>query len=282
MNKQQLIIGSFRFPLPRQLRRARGQAGFSLVETMFALGIFALGFVAVAALFPVAILLQRKTVEDVHSLIAVDSTRALVTNAGISNTIINAAVPMDNAVHPLLPPAVTSGMPIPFDSIRTRSYPSAEGEMANRRFFWVPMVRRINDVATIGSSTRDEWEVFVFITKRQVSALYPKVAGDANPDDDDVVPAVRKMTGVTVSGTQRFNFTNSTGQVKIGDQIVDKWGRIHEVGDADTGGVTVKGLIEPDKWSGNDADEFWYCPPSRPGASSPIQRVLIISGVILP
>ena len=55
MNSQHLI------PVPASVA---GRRGFTLLEVLVAMSIFAIGFVAVAALFPAASVLQKKTVDD--------------------------------------------------------------------------------------------------------------------------------------------------------------------------------------------------------------------------
>ena len=97
-----------------------------------------------ASLFPVASLLQRKTVDDIHRLIVTDEAKAMIRTAGIDHSVIDIAPLLtdDNAVHALLP--VPGGLPTPFDTISSRGYPSFEPDLAMRRMYWVPLIRRTN------------------------------------------------------------------------------------------------------------------------------------------
>jgi type II secretory pathway pseudopilin PulG len=61
---------------PRQTRR--GMSAFSLMEVLIALGIFAVGLVAVAAVFPTAIAVQRETVRDLAGQRTVVNARGLI------------------------------------------------------------------------------------------------------------------------------------------------------------------------------------------------------------
>ena len=67
---------------------------------MLAMGIFVIGFVAVASIFPAAAILQKATVEDAVSQQFVRSATALLEGRQLSTTDLDSGT-VDYSVHPL-------------------------------------------------------------------------------------------------------------------------------------------------------------------------------------
>lgn len=176
-------------------RHATGRA-FTMLEVLLTMGIFAVGFVAVAAIFPTAILLQKKTVEDVvaqqvaRNAQAVLETRGI--KAGTNNTqelwqqLEEAESPTtwdtDQRVRPLPMDMLTLTGPLPLPTpvgttpnqrwlLPDRSYPSSTNPPVARKIFWVPFVRDPNRVASV---TPSEVMVYVFIIQRASDGRYPR------------------------------------------------------------------------------------------------------------
>lgn len=71
-----------------QRPRSRGRAGFTLNEVLVALGILSIGITAVAALFPSAILLQKRAVKDALFQQNTRSAEALLKAKGIQAEVL--------------------------------------------------------------------------------------------------------------------------------------------------------------------------------------------------
>ena len=62
--------------------------GFSVTETLIAMAIFAVGFAAVASIFPVGAVLQQNTADDVLAQQVADNARALITGRKFRHEIL--------------------------------------------------------------------------------------------------------------------------------------------------------------------------------------------------
>ena len=90
--------------LPTKCRR-----GFTLLEVLISIGIFAIGMVAVAAIFPTAAILQKRAVEANLAVQIADSVKAMiqarrwdkVPGPNYIGNDVDAAIPDDEDVHPL-------------------------------------------------------------------------------------------------------------------------------------------------------------------------------------
>jgi Tfp pilus assembly protein PilV len=300
----------------------RAAAGFTLLEVMLALGIFVIGFVAVASIFPVATILQKETVEDVTSQQFTRSAKAMLTGRGLKASsmdteplMLPGGVP-DYNVHPL--GDVLTGLN--GWTINDRSYPSTTATATARSYYWVPLARRTNITAVAPYSPNvGDWQVFLFCLKREENVIYTErtAGGAAAPkampawasNDANGVPSVYQI-GVTVSGTNRFDFVtvtppnyfsnvdnNSDGrpdEIAAGDQVLDNNGIIYNVASADNTGIVIAGFIYPGLESGAYPTSLWYGRPgyattgtlsaASPRTKSPTRKVVILSGadVVVP
>jgi hypothetical protein len=212
------------------------------METLLAMGVFAVGFVAVASIFPVATLMQKQTAEDVLSQQVGRNAAAMMRArkfiaADLNDPSHPRYIPDDTRVHPLLkndtdPPgqhdfwrlndrsyflvaADITGYYHPQHTAeipKTNPYPSEFG----RSYYWVPLIRRTQRIPT----SPDDWQVFVFVLRGGGSPHpdhgYDRVGitgspynGWANYDGFTSpkwnVPGVYGMP-VTVTAPDRFNF----------------------------------------------------------------------------
>jgi len=266
----------------------RRAAGFSLVEVLIAMGIFAVGFVAVAAMFPAGAILQRETVADVESQMVARNATALVRTHRVTFKAKGPADLTETSGSGVLEPVtlmagasakLTNGW-----KLGDRGYPTAQQTTQDRKYYWLPMIRRTKTPAT-----KFNWVFVVFVLRRDASANYSFPAGPtspvgtwANSADGPTIPKVIGVAAAAANG--RFTFTNrlypetaagTPDQVRVGDFVADQDGVVYNVTAADATGITIAGSM-----TANPTATLWYAPPPQAGASSPCTRVLLISGVV--
>jgi len=274
---------------------------FSLVEVLIAMGIFAVGFVAVAAMFPAGAILQRETVAQVEAQLVARNAAAIVRSGRL--TFATDPIPTTFPKPDLAPNSGSIDLG-PFSSasfnkpsaqtrwkIGDRGYPTAQVQIDNRNYFWVPFLRKHKAVATSPA----DWSVVVFVLRREptntfgfTGTPYPAPSGTmANSADGVKVPKVYGVTA-TVTSPDRFNFNNKLftqttagqpDQVRPGDFIADNNGTVYDVLDADSGGCKIVGGIPPTKAGGTIT--LWYAPPPAPGTTSPCVRILLLSAIVV-
>lgn len=296
------------------LKRPCRSRAFSLVEVLIAMGIFAVGFVAVAAMFPAGAILQRETVSQVEAqLVArnaaaiVRSSRVLFSTDGTKNPDLLGGLESSKGgsgsvdLEPLSQ-VFNAGNGKKIQTrfkVGDRSYPTAQKTANDRKYYWVPFIRKSKDV----SSNKSDWSVVVFVLRREASHQYEHAAGRllngtsppglawANLADDTGFTGnpIPKVVGVTatVTSPNRFVFNNrlfaQTGaglpdQVRPGDFVADNNGNVYNVIDADATGCTIVGGIASTKAPGTI--KLWYAPPPAPSTASPCVRILLLSGIV--
>ncbi|MBI1338487.1 MAG: prepilin-type N-terminal cleavage/methylation domain-containing protein [Phycisphaera sp.] len=250
---------------------------FTLMEVMVAIGVFAIGFVAVAAVFPVAAILQRNAVRD-----------AMVQQVGRNaDAIINVKLPKvsigttlnqssatwsDLKVHP-----VEEGSGATLSSVfplGDRGYPTALSDPTLRNYFWVPLVRYSDN------GTDQAWEIHYFLLAKGPNETgWSKGSGTwANPDDTSTaIPGVVKVSASRGSGIDEFVGVNSGGDLRVGDWVLDSNGtsyQITQITSPTSFKVNTPILDKFEKGSDPGAPTaIWYAPPSAAGQLSPARRI---------
>ena len=147
--------------------------GFSLMEVMATMVIFAIGIVAVASVIPAASYLQKQTIDDVISLQVARNAKAMIHALpftyggdgvrdlepfnfyGGNNYLVN---PMPGKIRKHWEPVpVRRELLWP---VADRSYPVARAEITDREAYWVPLIQDRN-----GDENDPDWRVIVFILK---------------------------------------------------------------------------------------------------------------------
>lgn len=287
----------------RHHRSHHSKGGFTLMEVLVATGIFALGMVAVASIFPVAILLQRRTVQEVNATAFVENATALIEVRGFSAAVLNADTadpdyPLNDPVAATrkvpdlevwaMPEAVTGTDGSDYEWAAVDRSFGANSSAIDREVWWVPLFFDNDSMGTTAGGTNYEanraWRVYVFVLLRDYDATYTKpgtieewAIADAAPqregEDPDnpgvaIIPGVAKIS-VTVAGA-RFNFTNNIAGdriVRIGDEVLAEDGVTYVVIGADATGVTVSSNI-----SGTPT-AIWAAHPGDSGQSSFVDLV---------
>jgi len=284
------------------IQRVRG--GFTMIEVLFAIGIFAIGFAMVATIFPAAVLIQKNTIDDVNSIQVARNAEGMLKGRGInetelkdlteglpSETSIYGDFDTDQRVHRIPSPMLFAGTAVTVWTLNDRSFPTTISDPLRRRYFWVPMIKMVG---------RHRWEVYVFVLQRREGADYKKAnpTSWANPDDGtplvvtdpNSVPGVRgEPVALPTTDDTRFNFPNQDFDddganeaglfadellVQIGNQILDSNGIVHTVVFADSAGVNVN---SPIPGYPNKVSHIWFGAPAEPGHNSTTQRILILS-----
>jgi prepilin-type N-terminal cleavage/methylation domain-containing protein len=285
------------------VRLPRSAAGFSLVEVLIAMGIFAVGFVSVAAMFPAGAMLQRETVADVESQLVSRNAAAQVRSHRLTFVNDTWAVAAASKVDLCKTSGLPTGNLEPLTKIAgveastklatawklgDRSYPTAQKTIIDRKYYWVPFIRRTKTPAT----DKADWLLVVFVLRRDATLNYAfgttTITGPewANMADGPTVPKVVGVVPSSASGS-RFNIPNDLfptppdgvpDQVRPGDFVADNNGVVYNVVSADATGFNIAGGIAPTKAPGTL--KLWYAPPPIHGVSSPCTRILLLTGVV--
>lgn len=237
--------------------RTTARAGFSLVELMIAMGIFAVGAIAVASIFPVAILLQKATVENVNARAYADSAFALVTARGFNESYLLTPAPTLNEVF-------ADAQAVEEWSRLDRLY-NATLLPASRRVAWTALF-----MPTDLTAGAEEWLVLIFVMRRQADGVYNKggTAADwASDFTDNTMPSVTWLTPSSAGG-QVIAFDNDPRLVRIGDVVVDDSGRDWRVTGASDTQITVDGQIPAGSIS-----RIWYVHPGNTGSSAFVRLI---------
>lgn len=258
--------------------KARRAAGFSLVEILLSLGIFAIGMTAIVSLFPAAAILQRETTQEVISEMAAQSAASIIdaqqltysstatsnlddyyTASGYADTD---AVPLNTVLGSTL---FNSRYPA-----ADRSYPTGSlngTSIIDCDMHWVPFIQDING----DPSGSQNWVMRLFIVEADSRATYTGNATlDANPNDVTTFPKVRY---VGVSGVSGAVFTTASAlDLDAGDTVMDSNGNSHVIVEVSGTSITVLNSIS---LTPNTPSKLWYA-PKLGGSSSPAMRVVTV------
>ncbi len=251
-------------------------AGFTLVEILISLGLFAIGMIAVASLFPVAALLQRQTAAEVIGEHAAQNAKAIVEAKTLSYTAPTSGLIGTGDLgpyHSLAGKSKTQAVPLSAMqatlltqkfTFSDRSYPSATPNVADRDLFWVPFVQNIGD------PDNPNWVMRVFLLEPDGRANYPTGVG-ANPNDPAFIPKVVSI-GCSVTNQTTFALASATHGLQGGDKVMDNNGTDYTIANVNGANITILGriLLSPDK-----PNTLWYAPPYG-GTQSPTQRIITV------
>lgn len=262
--------------------KARRAAGFSLVEILLSLGIFAIGMTAIVSLFPAAAILQRETTQEVISEMAAQSAASIIdaqkltyewtgtARAGdLANYYPNAGTNGTDAV-PLNAISITGGTVLDRYPAADRSYPTGSlngTSIIDCDMHWVPFIQDING----DPSGSQNWVMRLFIVEADSRATYTGNATlDANPNDVTTFPKVRY---VGVSGVSGAVFTTASAlDLDAGDTVMDSNGNSHVIVEVSGTSITVLNSIS---LTPNTPSKLWYA-PKLGGSSSPAMRVVTV------
>jgi prepilin-type N-terminal cleavage/methylation domain-containing protein len=273
--------------------RSRLQRGYTLMEVLLAVGIFAIGFAMVATIFPAALLLQKKTVDAINGKQMARNAEAVVTGRGMTQTaVLNAfitdprigTIPWDTNETVVWIPEDLIAPPVdttkPQWTLRDRSFPTTLSNTDERTFYWVPMIKDADSGPGSYSFT-----VYLFVLQRHAD-IYDKSNGFwVNYRDPNDIPGVVGIGAPNLSldatDQTRINFpnqdhdlngTNDAGRsseellVFPGSKVLDNNGTIYDVILADAGGINVSGLVTPNP---NAVTTIWFGYPGIDSGGDP-------------
>ncbi len=272
-------------------------SGFTLTEVLMAMGIFLLGVIFVAAIFPAAALLQKETVTEVRVDQAARSVRALLTGMKFDHTgkqelraaptgLVDGDPDATGMVHRFVPISgdnpKTGGW-----TLRDRTYPAVANDLHSAEIYWVPLVCDADP-----DPGEHDWRVFAFVLTRNANTRWTSFYdGDdsANPEDgwDSAgfwrTPNVRRVAvtlGKGPNNRDMFQFNNTINgdyELKIGDWLLSSNGYVYRVYEAHADGVEVDGFIDH---TNSDVPDFqwqiWYAPPGSSGIN-PCKRIIMLT-----
>ena len=266
-----------------QISRRRG---FTLLEVMMATAIFAIGMIAVAAIFPSAIMLQKQTIDQFLSEQVAMNVKALLHGRPFlpSRLLSATGADTDQMVHRFKPGPSSY---VDMWSMRDRAFPVTSYDSNRATFYWVPLFRDSDPTVD-----NHNWQVFVFILKREDMREYLKPASEynsfANPGDPITVPGVKITTATKYTNRQIKVGTDAEG-IRIGEWLLDNNGHIYQVSDVDRNNRRIITLNSVVIESPNALTELWYAPPAQShtireqeNSQSPCQGIVIVTNAIRP
>jgi type II secretory pathway pseudopilin PulG len=257
---------------PPPISRARA-GGFTLIEVLISMGVFLIGIIAVAAIFPSGILVQRRTSESLMSQAVVRNARAkifaLVQSDPGGNTkwisykhqtlsdnskygsLTAYATGEGKIVHSLLDigtgtGAITSPNNNDFADIFTatmRSYPSNVPVAVNRDYFWYPFIITNNDLTQLGTVV---WRAMVMVVRKDLSRQFIPEIREIDVTEDLSSTSRIRFTGAFPNSSDTDNDANNDSLpdwIEPGNWVLDDNGRIHRVVLADADGITVDSAV---------------------------------------
>lgn len=269
-----LAAGAIKHPL---CRRA---AGFSLVEILLSLGIFAIGMTAIVSLFPAAAILQRETTQEVISEMAAQSAASTInakqltyewtgtaSTGELMNYYSSAGASGTDAVS-------IAGLFTAAD----RSYPTGvidltaltvDEAIADCDMHWVPFIQDIS-----GDPTNPIWVARLFIVEADSRANYSGTLptgtdATANGADPATFP---RVVSEGASATGAVFTTAAALDIEPGDVVMDNNGNSHVVVNVNNTAVEVLYTIAQVP---NNVTTLWYA-PKMGGSSSPGMRVVTV------
>jgi|GEM_PF-4782666 len=174
--------------------------GFTLMEVLVAIGIFAIGMTAVATLFPPAILMQRETVRQVQADQFSKNAEESISARGFGTLAADPdqwdrfdndglrpstrfALPLRSSTYNPNPTAWPNGYDDEGDPMYEWPYNERSHglmqEAAARNLFWVPLIRDRNPIDDLYS-----WEGYFFVVRGRLDVTYEVITGGPEPLGD--------------------------------------------------------------------------------------------------
>jgi len=256
---------------PARPRTTAARDGFTLVEVLSALTIFAIGFATIGAMIPTAVLLQKRTMDSMTGKHFGRSAEDIVRARGFDGDVLDdpsdSQRPGDgevakhwNAIYD----GVTGASP-PAGGTQwaqvDRSYGVYEG-VAERNTFWVPLFFDADPGSQPSTNPMGEgrsWRVYVFVLRGRPNTDY-STGGDAYGNDPSYMPRI-------ASQDNPGNPWQPPAGVRVGDRVLANDGIVYVV--EETGSGPRVNFI-------NTVAKVWYAQPNDNNTSTFVALHMLI------
>ena len=240
---------------------------------LIAMGILAVGMVAIASMIPAAASLQRDTIKVVNARQVARNVEALFEmrpfpEATLVNDISGTNWKEDRKVH-----RIRAGELDKYWTLADRSYPSHVAD-DDRAVYWVPMVKDDNELLDAY-----QWVIYVFVLNKDRNRIYPDKSDGiwANPDDGVAIPGVKRVVVNNASGSVFTTDPSDPTDIEAGDRILDSNGIDYIVTGVNGNDVTVNFSIP---LTPSAPDRLWYAPRAINGRASPTLKILVLGEAV--
>lgn len=266
---------------------------FTILEMMLAIGIFAIGMAAVAAIFPAAAMMQRQTMTAITSDTVASNADAMLATEPLPESGIESLAGSNWDTDFLLHPIQDTSTTLAGETwtLSDRAYPSGNliPDSEARDYYWIPLAQNIN--VNIGLK---DWDLHLAILKNRSSEddydtgpAGPKggpytspVQDCANPHDPTAVPGLFKvaLSSDPVLNVQpaTFEFDNTPRLVVAGDLVLDEYGTPYKVLAVTDRGITVDVPVSGHPTDATPPGHLWVGGAADAGRPSPLKRVVVL------
>jgi len=243
---------------PARPRTTAARDGFTLVEVLSALTIFAIGFATIGAMIPTAVLLQKRTMDSMTGKHFGRSAEDIVRARGFDGDVIEASAqqPGDRVVARVWDAVAPDAW-----ALTDRSYGVYE-DAAERNTFWVPLFYDDDPAAEPATNPLGEgrsWRVYVFVLRGRPNTDY-STGGDAYGNDPSYMPRI-------ASQDNPGNPWQPPAGVRVGDRVLANDGIIYVVEET-ASGPRVNFI--------NTVSKVWYAQPNDNNTSTFVALHMLI------
>jgi prepilin-type N-terminal cleavage/methylation domain-containing protein len=270
----------------------RRNAGFTLMEILVAIGILAVGAIAVASIFPSAIYMQKQAVNETLGHQYIRSADAMLQGRGLRGEVLIEATDNITAGYPgttqeefavyglnhidvsTSPAEINTGAAYADSllarwSMFDRSFPSRVAAVVDRSYYWVPLIQRGPEASELVA----DWNVFAFLTRPATSgATFTDHSGSyASANVGEMTPMTSTPQvyryPVTYSGNVLTIGAVTAGIPNVGEKILGDNGQVFKIISRNLTGTEFTVTPSPDN-SFKNLEAFWFVGPDDDGNSA--------------
>ena len=239
------------------------------MEVLIAIGIFGVGLISIAAIFPTAVAIQRQTVDDQlgqavasnaeSTLIALSQSSGLMTYKHDPNPALRIGTLKDYAgasgypggdVYSMLNVTDVASPPSFHDYLtwRVRSYPENKPlswdvglghYTSTRNYFWYPFIQAEGNLASLTGPT---WLTYVMVLRKTDALRFPEIRQIPVEEDTDKISRIR-FTDASFENDNDNDDDGIPDLISPGDWVLGNDGGIHQIVLADKDGLTLNSPV---------------------------------------